>query len=90
MVWIDTLATVLIAIGSVVTLLVTVVGAVRWVVRRELHPLHQRFETWTAAHEHRHDRDHRAVASAFKRSGLHPPDGWNGSHRSDMEGGDRP
>lgn len=86
--WIDTIATILIAAGSFVTFLLAVVGSVRWVVRREMQPvrsevgsLANRFETWTDEHHQRHGDERRAVAAAFKRSGLYPPDGWNGRNQ---------
>lgn len=83
MVWIDTLPTIFGGLAAMVTLLAAVVGSVRWVVRRELQPvrgevhaLSERVDSWIAEHQRRHDDEQAAVASAFERSGMHPPDGW--------------
>lgn len=79
--WIDTVSTVLIGIGSFVALLVAMVGAVRWVVRRELGPLNDKIDTWISEHQRRHEDERAAIASAFEREGLHGPDGWTRSPR---------
>lgn len=93
MAWIDTLASVLIAVGSLVTLLVALVGAVRWVMRRELQPvlgevhtLRDRIDLWLSEHQQRHEDERAAVAAAFEREGMYPPDGW----RAPIRGGEGP
>lgn len=92
--WIDTLPAIFGALATILTLTGGIAVAVRWVVRREMQPvrsevqgLADRFEMWTDEHHERHSDERQAVAAAFKRSGLHPPDGWNGVNRAPADRG---
>lgn len=88
--WIDTLSAGAGAIAVIITTIVSVAGAVRWVVRREMapvrgeiHSLGERFNSWIEAHEIRHDDERRQIAAAFRRNELSPPDGWDRTRTGD-------
>ncbi len=73
--WVDFAAAAGGLLTAVVMIVSGVVVSIRWVIRREIQPVIERLETHEGT---QHPRERTQVASAMKREGLSPPDGWNG------------
>lgn len=73
--WVDIAIVLSGLLPAVLTIIGGVTVAMRWVVRREMQPIVEELREHKAE---QHPRERTQVASAMKREGLSPPDGWNG------------